>query len=67
MDENEKINIVCLKSPSSVALKQIIPEGKHIETKETFQAQGKIYDFVIHTSNQYVLILSELGRIEIHK
>ena len=58
--------LLVLSSPSQVSLKKVEASGKHCETLRTFNAAYSIYDFCMHPSGEYLLVLTELGRVFIY-
>jgi hypothetical protein len=68
MIESENgLQIVCQSNPQELTLKKVFVVSKHSETVRAYRAEASIYSFMVHVSNQYLLILTEAGRVEIHR
>ena len=53
--------------PSSVNIKRLHPERNKVEVFREFHAACNIYDFKMHRSGDYLVLLTELGRVYIYK
>ena len=53
--------------PNMVNIKRIAPRGQPFEVFREFDAACNIYDFEVHRSLDYLLVLTELGRVYVYK
>jgi len=58
---------VSQSSPKELVLKKVFVVSKHCETVRTYRTEASIYSFMVHASNQYLLVLTDVGRVEIHQ
>ena len=53
--------------PNMINIKRLMPQGKQFEVFREFDAACNIYNFEIHRSHDYLLVLTELGRVYVYK
>ena len=53
--------------PNSVNIKKLYPERNAVEVFREFNAACNVYDFKMHRSGDYLILLTELGRIYLYK
>ena len=59
----DEYTLMCLGAPNTVVLKKVNPFFRHTETLRSFDAPLTVFDFDLHASGHYALVLSEIGRI----
>ena len=61
------MQIVAQCGPKQLVLKKVMLVSKHSETVRLFRTEANVYSFIVHVSNQYLLVLTDQGSVEVHK
>ena len=67
IESEHGMQIVAQCGPKQLVLKKVMLVSTHSETLRHDRTDANIYSFIVHVSNQYLLVLTDQGTVEVHK
>jgi len=64
--ETSSLMVLCLSKPNQLSLKRASKQQQW-ETSRTFDLRSNVFDFLVHSSLQYVLALTQDGRVNLFR